>query len=73
MYQPVKNALITIGNKHTYQKIMVVFLFFISAEVNYMLLGPTFIFMNPLFNCSFSDELVDEAQACDRLSSCKIC
>jgi len=68
MYQPVKNALCAIGDKHLYQIILVIFLFFIAAEVNYMLMGPTFIFMNPLFNCSFSNELVDEAQACNRLS-----
>jgi len=68
MYQPVKTALAAVGDQHTYQKILVVFLFLIAAEVNYLLMGPTFIFMNPLFDCSFADGLVDESQACDRLS-----
>jgi len=67
MYQPVKRALEAVGNAHAYQKYLIAFLFFIAAEVNYMLMGPTFIFMNPLFNCSFSDELVDESIACNHL------
>jgi hypothetical protein len=59
MHQPVKNALESIGNRGRYQKLLVVFLFFIAAEVNFLLFGPTFIFMNPLFKCSFADGLVD--------------
>jgi hypothetical protein len=59
MYTPVKNALMAVGDQHLYQKLLVVFLFFLEVEVNFMLMAPTFIFMNPLFNCSFSDELVD--------------
>ena len=72
MYQPVKKALAAIGDTGTYQKLLVAFLFFIATEVNYMLIGPTFIFMNPLFNCSFTDELVDESIACDRIQECTI-
>lgn len=59
MYQPVKNALEAIGSRGKYQKLLIVYLFFIAAEVNYLLFGPTFIFMNPLFECDFTDELVD--------------
>jgi len=55
MYPPVQKALTVIGNRNAYQKLLIVFLFLIAGEVNYMLMGPTFIFMNPLFNCSFSD------------------
>jgi hypothetical protein len=67
MFQPVKIALNAVGDQHLYQKILVVFLFFLEVEVNFMLMAPTFIFMNPLFRCSFSDELVDESQACSLL------
>ena len=73
MYQPVKKALDTIGSRGTYQKLMILLMFFIAAEVNYFIMGPTFIFMNPLFRCSFTDELVDESIACDRLHECEIC
>jgi hypothetical protein len=72
MFQSVKVALNAVGDQHLYQKILVAFLFFIEVEVNFMLMAPTFIFMNPLFNCSFSDELVDESQACHLLSECTI-
>jgi uncharacterized membrane protein YjjP (DUF1212 family) len=68
MYQPVKQALEKIGLEGKYQKMLVVFLFLIAAEANYLLFGPTFIFMNPLFKCSFTQELVDESIACDRIS-----
>lgn len=67
MYQPVKNALISVGDQHLYQKLLLLFLFFIEAQVTFMLMGPTFIFMNPLFKCTFSDDLVDESQACHLL------
>lgn len=54
MHQPVKNALQALGFRGKYQKLLVAFLFCIAAEVNYLLFGPTFIFMNPLFECSFT-------------------
>ena len=59
MYKPVDKAFQKIGNKHTYQKLLVVYLFIMAGFVNYLLVGPTFIFMNPLFQCNFSEELVD--------------
>jgi len=68
MHQPVQQALQAVGDRHNYQKLLVAFLFLIAAEVEFLLLGPTFIFMNPLFKCTFTDQLVDESQACSRLS-----
>ena len=55
MHKPVENALKKIGNRHTYQKLMVAYLFLIAGFINYLIMGPTFIFMNPLFQCSFSN------------------
>ena len=54
MYKPIDNALKKIGNKHAYQKLLVVYLFILAGFVNYLIIGPTFIFMNPLFQCDFS-------------------
>ena len=59
MHKPVENALKKIGNRHTYQKLMVAYLFLIAGFINYLIMGPTFIFMNPLFQCSFSNSPVD--------------
>jgi hypothetical protein len=72
MYQPVDRALKRIGNAHTYQKLTTAYLFVISGFLNYLLMGPTLIFMNPLFECSFSDGLVDESIACPRISECTV-
>lgn len=54
MYQPIEKAFKKIGNQHTYQKLLVVYLFIIAGFVNYLLIGPTYIYMNPLFKCGFS-------------------
>lgn len=37
-----------------------------------MLLGSSFIFMNPVFKCDFSDQELTEADACPNLDKCKI-
>lgn len=68
MYPQVQKALAVVGNHGAYQKILIVFLFLMAGQVDYMLLGPSFIFMNPLFECSFSNQKVDESIACPRLS-----
>ena len=42
-------ALAAVGNKGLYQKLFLAIMFFVSAFVNLLMMGPTFIFMNPLF------------------------
>lgn len=59
MYKTVQAALSKLNSEGLYQKLMILYLFFIAAFINYMLMGPTLTFMNPLFNCSFSSELQD--------------
>jgi hypothetical protein len=56
MNEEVSKALNKVGDSGTYQKWLGALLFLIAAEVNLLLFGPTFIFMNPLFNCSFVQE-----------------
>ena len=72
MYEPVKKAFNVIGTRGTYQKLLVCLLFFLAAEANFFIIGPTFFLMNPLFRCSFRDDLVDESIACPRLDECQI-
>lgn len=59
MHVSVDRALDKIGKTGTYQKLFVGYLFFIAGFVNYLLMGPTYIYMNPVFQCTFTDELVD--------------
>jgi hypothetical protein len=54
MHQPVDRALERVGKTGKYQKLFVVYLFFIAGFVNYLLMGPTYIFMNPVFSCTFA-------------------
>jgi len=54
MYEPVRNALEAVGNKHKYQYLMTVLLLCLNYCSNFITIGGTFIFMNPLFRCSFS-------------------
>lgn len=46
-------------------------MFMLNAFVNMIIVGPTFIFMNPLFECEGHNDLVDESEACDILDQCK--
>ncbi len=41
-------------------------------EITWMLLGSTFVFMNPIFKCDFSDSELTEADACDNVKRCSI-
>jgi hypothetical protein len=64
----VARAVKSVGDNGLYQKLLGVLLFLMAAEVNFLIFGPTFIFMNPKFNCSFVSEQVDESVACPRIS-----
>lgn len=70
MHLAVKQALEAIGNKHKYQWIVFFLLFMLNAFVNLMVVGPTLIYMNPLFDCPGYDQLQDEAVACPILDQC---
>ena len=47
-------------------------MFFISGFVNLLMMGPTFIFMNPLFECDLATDIVNEADACKAIEQCRI-
>lgn len=72
MNKAVTDALEKVGNQGRYQTILGFLLFFAACEVNMLFFGPTFIYMNPSFDCSFVDEPVDESIACPRISECVI-
>jgi hypothetical protein len=59
MNEAVGKAVKSVGDNGLYQKILAVLLFLIAGEVNLIVFGPTFIFMNPMFDCTFSSEHVD--------------
>ena len=63
----VQQALTKMGYNGRFQKILLAYLAVAWFGIAYILLGCSFIFMNPLFRCSFSDDLVTEDEACDRL------
>lgn len=68
----VQQALHKVGDSSRYQKILVFFMTLMYIEITWMLLGSTFIFMNPVFKCDFSDQELTEADACPNLDKCKI-
>jgi MFS family permease len=70
MHLAVKRALEAIGNKHRYQWIVFFILFMLNAFVNLMVVGPTLIYMNPLFKCEGYTDLQDESVACGIIDQC---
>lgn len=47
----IQKAVEAIGNKGRYQKILFAFLIIVYMELGLMLIGSTFVFMNPQFEC----------------------
>ena len=53
-----------VGDASRYQKILIFFMTLMYIEITWMLLGSTFVFMNPVFNCNGNDKDLTEADAC---------
>lgn len=70
--QDVNRALEIAGNKSRYQYAVIVLLCVIFCFDAFLLLGPSFYFMDPTFICDGSDEVVDESIACPKLAECHI-
>lgn len=47
----IQTALELAGSHHKYQKILILLIALTWIEVNYLLLGPTLIYMDPIFTC----------------------
>lgn len=54
------NALEKAGNRHKYQILLIVFLCFVWAENCFLVLGPSFYYMDPIFECDSEADYVDE-------------
>lgn len=54
MEEPIQKGLEAIGDRHRYQYIAFFILFIYNGFANLLMVGPTFIFMNPLFRCEGS-------------------
>ena len=67
----IQKAVEAIGDRGRYQKILLGYFLLIYIELGLMLIGSTFIFMNPSFNCPGMDN-PSEDQACPILSQCPI-
>jgi len=59
MEEPIKRGLSAIGDRHRYQYIAFFILFIYNGFANLLMIGPTFIFMNPLFRCQGYSSLLD--------------
>lgn len=54
----VPTALQKVGGHGRYQLFVMIFLCLFWIDISYMLLGPSYIFMNPTFHCSTLDGIV---------------
>jgi hypothetical protein len=61
MHSVIRKALEAVGNKDRYQYLMTLLFLSLNYFANFIIIGGTFVFMNPLFRCSFSDVLLDES------------
>ena len=67
----LQKAVKAVGDRGKYQHILFCFLMLAYIELGLMLIGSTFIFMNPSFDCPGMDN-PSEDDACPILSQCKI-
>lgn len=67
----IQKAVEAIGDKGTYQKILMGFLICCYIELGLMLFGSTFVFMNPIFDCPGLDN-PSEDEACPIIDTCTL-
>ena len=61
-------ALEKAGNKNKYQIVLIIFMSLVWVQNSFLVLGPAFYYMDPIFNCTSEETLVDEEIACGKLS-----
>ena len=57
--ETVEKALEIAGNKHKYQKIVIVFICIVWALNSFLVLGPSFYYMDPIFKCGTQEGTFD--------------
>jgi hypothetical protein len=68
----IHQAMQRVGNAGCYQIRMVVFMSMLCMIIPYMLLGSSYIFINPTFVCNNKHNIiVNELEACNRISNCR--
>ena len=66
--EQTKIAVTIVGSHHRYQISLMVFFSFCCLLVLYQLIGPSYYFMNPVFECN--GVTTPEEEACQKLSEC---
>lgn len=67
----ITEALERVGNAHCYQKKVLAFLCVFSVVFTYILIGPSYVFINPTFTCSSTrDRVLKEDEACPIINEC---
>jgi hypothetical protein len=67
----IQKAVEAIGNRGKYQKVLLAFFILVYMELGLMLIGSTFVFMNPQFQCPGMDD-PSEGDACPIIEQCTI-
>ena len=65
-------ALEKAGNQHFYQKMLLIWICLAWAIDCFLVVGPSFYYMNPIFDCESENGYVDEDIACSKLSECRL-
>ena len=68
----VEEALALAGNKHRYQKLIIIFLSLTWVINSFLVLGPSFYYMDPIWDCGPDEREVAEDVACSKLSECRL-
>lgn len=70
--EQIKLALELAGNEHKFQKTLVLLICIAWMSINFVLLGSTLIYMDPIFKCGGDDSKpYYESEACAR-SDCEV-
>ena len=68
----VRQALEKAGNEHFYQKMLLIWICLAWVIDTFLILGPSFYYMDPIFDCKSESGYVDEEVACSKLSECRL-
>ena len=61
-----------VGGGGRYQRLLMIYMCLLFVDIAYLLLGPSYIYMNPTFRCQGIDKILEEKDACPIIEQCKL-
>jgi hypothetical protein len=61
-----------VGSAGKYQYLLLLYMCLFRIDLAYMLIGPSYIYINPTFRCEGYDKTLEEKDACSIIDKCQL-